>query len=42
MKLEVLRTSSQEDSTNGILYKVNTDGTREFLAYTLEDEERDE
>ena len=42
MKLEVLRISSQEDSTNGILYKVNTDGSREFLAYTLEDEDRDE
>jgi len=42
MKLEVLRISSQKDSTNGILYKVNTDESREFLAYTLEDEERDE
>ena len=42
MKLEVLRISSQADSTNGILYKVNPDKSREFLAYTLEDEERDE
>jgi len=42
MKLEVLRISSQSDSTNGILYKVNSDKSREFLAYTLEDEERDE
>jgi hypothetical protein len=42
MKLEVLRISSQEDSTNGVLYKVNPDKSREFLAYTLEDEERDE
>jgi hypothetical protein len=36
MKLEVLRFSSQEDSTNGILFDV-TEG-REFLCYTLEDE----
>ena len=42
MKLEVLRISSQPDSTNGILYKVNPDSSREFLAYTLEDEQRDE
>ena len=42
MKLEVLRISSQSDSTSGILYKVNADKSREFLAYTLEDEERDE
>ena len=42
MKIEVLRTSSQSDSTNGILYKVNADESREFLAYTLEDEEREE
>ena len=42
MKLEVLRISSQSDSTNGILYKVNADKSREFLAYTLEDEKRDE
>jgi len=40
MKLEVLRFSSQEDSTNGILFDV-TEG-RKFLAYTLEDEHRDE
>ena len=40
MKLEVLRFSSQKDSTNGILFDV-TEG-REFLCYTLEDEYRDE
>lgn len=40
MRLEVLRFSSQEDSTNGILFDV-TEG-RKFLAYTLEDEYRDE
>ena len=39
MKLEVLRFSSQKDSTNGILFDV-TDG-RKFLCYTLEDEHRD-
>ena len=41
MNLEVLRISSQKDSTNGILFDV-TDGTRKFLAYTLEDEYRKE
>ena len=40
MKLEVLRFSSQKDSTNGLLFDV-TD-KRKFLAYTLEDEARDE
>ena len=40
MKLEVLRISSQDDSTNGILFDV-TEG-REFLCYTLEDEYRKE
>jgi hypothetical protein len=39
MKLEVLRISSQEDSTNGILFDV-TEG-RKFLCYTLEDEYRE-
>lgn len=38
MKLEVLRFSSQEDCTNGILFDVT--GERKFLCYTLEDEER--
>ncbi len=40
MKLEVLRFSSQEDCTNGLLFDV-TNG-RDFLAYTLEDEARNE
>ncbi len=39
MELEVLRFSSQKDSTNGLLFDV-TDG-RKFLCYTLEDEHRD-
>ena len=39
MKLEVIRFSSGTDSTNGILIdKTNN----KFLAYTLEDEHRDE
>jgi hypothetical protein len=40
MKLEVIRFSSESDSTSGLLFNV-TD-KREFLAYTLEDEYRDE
>jgi len=40
MKLEVLRISSQEDSTSGILFDVSND-KRKFLCYTLEDEHRD-
>ena len=39
MKLEVLRFSSQNDSTLGLLFDV-TDG-RKFLCFTLEDEARD-
>ena len=39
MKLEVLRFSSQEDCTNGILFDVTEE--RKFLCYTLEDEERE-
>ena len=38
-KYEVLRFSSQEDSTLGMLFDV-TDG-RKFLCFTLEDEARD-
>jgi len=38
MKLQVLRFSSESDSTNGLLLDV-TDGVN-FLAYTLEDEYR--
>lgn len=41
MKLEVLRFSSQKDSTNGILFNVTGD-QRKFLCYTLEDEHREE
>lgn len=40
MKIELLRFSSQEDSTSGLLLKVNEDGTRDFLCYTVEDEYR--
>jgi len=40
MKLEVLRFSSQRDSTIGLLFDV-TDGDRNFMSYTLEDEHRD-
>ena len=41
MELEVWRFSSQEDSTNGLLFDV-TGGKRRFLCYTLEDEHREE
>ena len=41
MELEVLRFSSQKDSTNGLLFDV-TGGKRRFLCYTLEDEYREE
>ena len=40
MKLEVLRISSGEDSTSGLLFDVTND--RKFLCYTLEDEYREE
>tara|TARA_R110000764_G_scaffold66430_1_gene138525 strand:+ start:158 stop:631 length:474 start_codon:yes stop_codon:yes gene_type:complete len=39
MKLEVLRFSSQVDSTSGVLFEI-TDIGRRFLCYTLEDERR--
>ena len=39
MKLEVLRISSQADSTSGILFDV-TDNVRKFMCYTVEDEYR--
>lgn len=39
MELELLRISSKEDSTNGILFNVTED--REFLCYTLEDQYRE-
>ena len=41
MQLEVLRFSSESDSTNGLLFDV-TGGNRNFLSYTLEDEYRKE
>lgn len=40
MKLEVLRYSSQKDSTLGALFDI-TNGDRKFLCYTLEDEYRE-
>tara|TARA_R110000751_G_scaffold115163_2_gene214587 strand:+ start:557 stop:1027 length:471 start_codon:yes stop_codon:yes gene_type:complete len=41
MKLEVIRFSSQVDSTSGLLFDI-TDNKRKFLCYTLEDESREE
>jgi hypothetical protein len=41
IKLEVVRISSEADSTSGLLFDV-TNGKRKFLAYTLEDEHRKE
>ncbi len=41
MQLEVVRFSSQKDSTLGLLFEV-TDAKRKFLCYTLEDEYRDD
>jgi len=40
MKYEVLRISSGKDATSGLLFEVNQN-KRTFLAYTLEDEQRD-
>jgi len=39
MQLEVLRFSSQEDSSSGLLFEISDLG-RKFLCYTLEDERR--
>ena len=39
MQLEVLRFSSQADSTSGLLFEL-TDLGRKFMCYTLEDERR--
>ena len=39
MKLQVLRFSSQTDSTSGLLFEINELG-KHFLCYTLEDEAR--
>jgi len=41
MQLEVLRFSSEDDSTSGLLFDI-TNNNRKFLAYTLEDEYREE
>ena len=41
MKLVVLRISSQNDSTNGLLMEEDSDGRLHFLCYTLEDEHRE-
>jgi hypothetical protein len=41
MKLEVLRISSQVDSTSGLLFDISNN-KRKFLCYTLEDESREE
>jgi hypothetical protein len=41
MLLKVLRYSSQEDSTNGLLFEITQQGSH-FLCYTLEDEYREE
>lgn len=40
MRLEVIRINKGKDSTNGILFNIS-EGKREFLCYTLEDEYRD-
>ena len=40
-KFQVVRLSSQADSTSGVLFSVNDDGTKSFMCYTLEDEHRD-
>ena len=40
MKYEVLRISSGKDSTSGLLFEIDR-GKGTFLAYTLEDEQRD-
>lgn len=40
MQLEVVRFSSEGDSTNGALFDISR-GTRRFLCYTLEDEHRE-
>lgn len=40
MKLKVIRISSGEDSTSGVLFDITDPDNRKFLAYTLEDEYR--
>ena len=41
MEIELLRFSSTKDSTSGILSKINEDGSKDFLAYTVEDPYRE-
>ena len=41
MNLELLRFSSTKDSTSGILSLIKKDGSKEFLAYTVEDPYRE-
>jgi len=41
MNLELLRFSSTKDSTSGILSQIKEDGSKEFLAYTVEDPYRE-
>ena len=41
LQLEVMRFSSEKDSTNGLLFNI-TEGSRSFLSYTLEDEYRED
>ena len=41
MKLEVLRISSEPDSTSGLLFDISGE-TRKFLCYSLEDEYRND
>ena len=41
MQLELLRFSSTNDSTSGILSLINDDGSKEFLSYTIEDPYRE-
>tara|TARA_R110002020_G_scaffold23035_1_gene77157 strand:- start:3950 stop:4420 length:471 start_codon:yes stop_codon:yes gene_type:complete len=42
MKLKVIRISSGEDSTSGVLFDITNPDNKKFLAYTLEDEKRSE
>ena len=41
LELELLRFSSTKDSTSGILSLIKEDGSKEFLAYTVEDPYRE-
>ena len=41
MKLEVIRFSSDEETTLGLLADVSIPGKREFLSFTLEDQKQD-